>query len=106
MLHLFVLTYCSPIHEQQLAFLRQQALLMAAAKFCSAPPTFPGKTHQPGGTDSHAPDRNFPAQSWPNIGYQVPRMSSLGGQPNNNMLGQVMLLNTPLVSQDVADLRF
>ncbi|KAG1365415.1 putative ADP-ribosylation factor GTPase-activating protein AGD5 [Cocos nucifera] len=71
------------IHQQQ------QALLMAAAKFGSAPSRYPGKTHQPGGTDSQAPYRNLPAQSWPNLGYQVPGMSPLAGQPNSNMLNQI-----------------
>ncbi|XP_073100351.1 ADP-ribosylation factor GTPase-activating protein AGD5 isoform X2 [Elaeis guineensis] len=77
------------IHQQQLAFVQQQSLLMAAAKFGSAPSTFPGKTHQPGGTDSLAPDGNLPAQIWPNLGYQVPGVSPLAGQPNTNMLNQI-----------------
>nr|XP_029120492.1 ADP-ribosylation factor GTPase-activating protein AGD5 isoform X2 [Elaeis guineensis] len=78
------------IHQQQLAFLsQQQALLMAAAKSGSAPPIFPGKTHQAGGADSHAPNANFTAQTWPNLGYQIPGMSSLAGQQNTDILSQI-----------------
>lgn len=78
------------IHQQQLAFLsQQQALLMAAAKSGSAPPIFPGKTHQPGAADSHAPNANFTAQTWPNLGDQIPGLSSLAGQRNTNILSQI-----------------
>ncbi|KAG1338424.1 ADP-ribosylation factor GTPase-activating protein AGD5 [Cocos nucifera] len=78
------------IHQQQLAFLsQQQALLMAAAKSGSATPIFPGKTHQPGGADSYAPNANFTAQTWPNLGDQIPGLSSLAGQQSTNILSQI-----------------
>ncbi|XP_008805833.1 ADP-ribosylation factor GTPase-activating protein AGD5-like [Phoenix dactylifera] len=78
------------VRQQQLAFLsQQQALLMAAAKSGSAPPIFPGKTHQPGGIDSHEPNGNFITQTWPNLAYQIPGMSSVAGQQNTDILSQI-----------------
>lgn len=90
------------VHQQQLAFLSQQhALLMAGAKSGGIPQAFPMQANgsqafpmqtngiatshvSNGSTPSHTP-----GQSWPNLGYQMPRMTPLAGQNGSNNFSQL-----------------
>ena len=73
--------------QQQLAMLaQQQSLLMAAAaKSGGMDQKFPGIAQQPASNGS-----SLPAQSWPNIGYQIPgMMMPVDGQSSIKNAAQV-----------------
>ncbi|KAJ7948593.1 Arf GTPase activating protein [Quillaja saponaria] len=75
------------LHQQQLAMLaQQQSLLMAAAaKSAGGDPKHPG-----GILPTGANGTNFPIQSWPNVGYQIPGMTMpIGSQGEMQKLMQM-----------------
>lgn len=77
------------VHQQQLAFLsQQQALMMAATKSGGAPPKFTGTNQQPHSTNSNLTNGDFPAQIWPNFGYQMPGITSPGVQKDADKFSQ------------------
>ncbi|KAM0943938.1 putative Arf GTPase activating protein [Dioscorea sansibarensis] len=71
------------LHQQQLAFLsQQQAFRMAAAKSAGTPLT----------SVLRPPNGDLSAQSWGNIGYQIPTLTPIVGQTvinNSNLFGNI-----------------
>ncbi|XP_022753233.1 probable ADP-ribosylation factor GTPase-activating protein AGD5 [Durio zibethinus] len=83
------------MHQQQLAMLAQQQSLLMAASAKSAP----GNSQQPPSNVT-----SIPAQTWPNVGYQIPgMMMPVAGQADLQKFLQTMKMGqTPQVGNSVA----
>ncbi|XP_042404260.1 ADP-ribosylation factor GTPase-activating protein AGD5-like [Zingiber officinale] len=87
------------LQQQQLAYLSQQQVLLAAAKSGNGPPAVPSRgTHQRSNSESNAMNANFLAQSWPNYAYQIPTNMHFTGQPNFNNFSQMGSSSHPHLS--------